>query len=314
MWRARLIARETTDLSVEAALFADRLIAATPRQDRAGAGRPARPGGPALLRPRPRHRRRGRSPRQARRLAAPQRRTGHHRHHDDPGHPRRAALRPDHHPPRRRPQGARRHRDPRRPPRARRRDPRRPPARPGPAQLAARVQRPASAPAQAPANLYVHLTPADLDATSRRHRCCVDREARRRHHPAAHRLAHPLRRSRRQDHPAPGPRPQLRLAVDQHDPPEAMRETVVLRDAHCVFPGCRRDSRACDLDHITEYLPMEDGGPPGQTRPGNLAPLCRTHHRVEDPLRRGTTSASTTGATRGPRPPAISTTSCPPHG
>ena len=70
-------------------------------------------------------------------------------------------------------------------------------------------------------------------------------------------------------------------AVDQHDPPEAMRETVVLRDAHCVFPGCRRDSRACDLDHITEYLPMEDGGPPGQTSPANLAPLCRSHHRVK---------------------------------
>ncbi len=60
-----------------------------------------------------------------------------------------------------------------------------------------------------------------------------------------------------------------------------MRETVILRDAHCVFPGCRRDSRACDLDHITEYLPMEDGGPPGQTHPGNLAPLCRTHHRIK---------------------------------
>lgn len=70
-------------------------------------------------------------------------------------------------------------------------------------------------------------------------------------------------------------------AVDQHDPPPAMRETVVLRDAHCVFLGCRRDSRSCDLDHITAYLPMEDGGPPGQTRPGNLAPLCRTHHRVK---------------------------------
>ena len=55
--------------------------------------------------------------------------------------------------------------------------------------------------------------------------------------------------------------------MDQHDPPDAMRETVILRDAHCVFPGCRRDSRACDLDHITEYLPMEDGGPPGQTEP-----------------------------------------------
>jgi len=71
------------------------------------------------------------------------------------------------------------------------------------------------------------------------------------------------------------------VAVDQHDPPDAMRETVVLRDAACVFPGCSRDSRACDLDHITEYLPMEDGGPPGQTRPGNLAPLCRAHHRVK---------------------------------
>jgi hypothetical protein len=32
VWRARLIARETTDLSQSAALFADRLIAATPRR------------------------------------------------------------------------------------------------------------------------------------------------------------------------------------------------------------------------------------------------------------------------------------------
>lgn len=69
--------------------------------------------------------------------------------------------------------------------------------------------------------------------------------------------------------------------VDQHDPPDPMREAVLIRDAHCVFPGCRRDSRSCDLDHITEYLPMEDGGPAGQTHPGNLAPLCRTHHRVK---------------------------------
>ncbi len=65
------------------------------------------------------------------------------------------------------------------------------------------------------------------------------------------------------------------------DTTPTLRETVMVRDAHCVFPGCRRDSRACDLDHITEYLPLEDGGPPGQTHPGNLAPLCRTHHRVK---------------------------------
>ncbi len=70
-------------------------------------------------------------------------------------------------------------------------------------------------------------------------------------------------------------------AVDQHDPPQAMREHVVLRDAFCVFPGCRRDSQNCDLDHITEYIPIDDGGPPGQTHPDNLAPLCRTHHRIK---------------------------------
>jgi hypothetical protein len=69
--------------------------------------------------------------------------------------------------------------------------------------------------------------------------------------------------------------------VDQHDPPDAMRELCLLRDAHCVFPGCRRDSRGCDLDHIVPYLPMADGGPPGQTHPANLAPLCRTHHRMK---------------------------------
>jgi cell division septum initiation protein DivIVA len=61
-------------------------------------------------------------------------------------------------------------------------------------------------------NLYVHLTPAGLEADLYGvHRCRVDREARRRHHPAAHRLAHPIRRRRHQDHAAPGPRPQLRL-------------------------------------------------------------------------------------------------------
>lgn len=80
-------------------------------------------------------------------------------------------------------------------------------------------------------------------------------------------------------------RPVLSLAttasVDRHDPPQWMRESVLLRDAHCIFPGCRRDSRACDLDHIEPYLPLSEGGPPGQTHPGNLAPLCRTHHRVK---------------------------------
>jgi hypothetical protein len=70
-------------------------------------------------------------------------------------------------------------------------------------------------------------------------------------------------------------------AVDAHDPPGWMRELVEFRDGHCVFPGCRTDARACDLDHIQPYVPVDDGGPPGQTSPENLAPLCRRHHRLK---------------------------------
>ena len=67
-------------------------------------------------------------------------------------------------------------------------------------------------------------------------------------------------------------------AVDPHDPPAWMRELVILRDKHCVFPWCTRDARASDLDHITPY---EENGPPGQTRPDALAALCRRHHRAK---------------------------------
>jgi len=73
-------------------------------------------------------------------------------------------------------------------------------------------------------------------------------------------------------------------AVDQHDPPEWMREAMILRDATCVFPGCVIDARRCDADHIVPYVPMDEGGPPGQTCLANLAPLCRGHHRMKTHL------------------------------
>jgi len=80
-------------------------------------------------------------------------------------------------------------------------------------------------------------------------------------------------------------RPVLHLdradAVDAHDPPEWMATLVRLRDGHCVFPGCQVPSSRCDLDHIEAYVAPEGGGPPGQTHPGNLAPLCRHHHRAK---------------------------------
>jgi hypothetical protein len=67
-------------------------------------------------------------------------------------------------------------------------------------------------------------------------------------------------------------------AVDAHDPPLWMRELVILRDKHCIFPWCATDARSCDLDHIVAY---RQGSPPGQTHPDNLAPLCRRHHNIK---------------------------------
>ncbi len=75
--------------------------------------------------------------------------------------------------------------------------------------------------------------------------------------------------------------PDAHPPVDVHDPPARMAAMVRLRDETCVYPRCGRPSTACDLDHIEPYVPMGEGGPPGQTRPANLAPLCRRHHRAK---------------------------------
>ncbi len=164
------------------------------------------------------------------------------------------------------------------------------------------------------ANLFVHLAPADLAADLAGGTGAVSIE----HLGAAttRLLTDWLTR-----HTATGGKVVLRpvldlnnhTAVDQHDPPAAMREQVLLREAHCVFPGCARDSRACDLDHITPYVAIDDGGPPGQTRPDNLAPLCRTHHRVKTHTA-WDYKRPTTAATPGPHPPATSTRPSPPTG
>ncbi len=69
--------------------------------------------------------------------------------------------------------------------------------------------------------------------------------------------------------------------VDAHDPPARMAAMVRLRDETCAYPRCGRSSDVCDVDHITEYVPLDAGRPPGQTRPANLAPLCRRHHRAK---------------------------------
>ena len=56
--------------------------------------------------------------------------------------------------------------------------------------------------------------------------------------------------------------------------PAALAEHVMARDRTCRFPGCRQPARRCDLDHTVPY-------PHGPTSDGNLAALCRHHHRLK---------------------------------
>ncbi|NYE36950.1 hypothetical protein F4692_002083 [Nocardioides cavernae] len=65
------------------------------------------------------------------------------------------------------------------------------------------------------------------------------------------------------------------LSTPAYEPTTRIREAVILRDQTCVFPWCTRSARRCDLDHV---VPFDAGGP---TSTSNLAPLCRTHHRLK---------------------------------
>jgi hypothetical protein len=69
-------------------------------------------------------------------------------------------------------------------------------------------------------------------------------------------------------------------SVDAYEAPDHVRAMVELRDDTSVFPFCTNRGRF-DLDHTTAYVPMDDGGPPGQTGNRELARLCRYHHRAK---------------------------------
>lgn len=66
--------------------------------------------------------------------------------------------------------------------------------------------------------------------------------------------------------------------VDSYEIPARMRRAVVERNPYDIFPGSTIRSRDCDLDHTDPY---RWDGPPGQTRPDNLAPLSRRAHRAK---------------------------------
>jgi hypothetical protein len=77
-----------------------------------------------------------------------------------------------------------------------------------------------------------------------------------------------------------------RLVTDHHGqlldygrtsyrPPQDLIDHVVARDKTCRWPGCHRQARRCDLDHI------QDWSLGGETKPDNMHALCRRHHRLK---------------------------------
>jgi hypothetical protein len=69
--------------------------------------------------------------------------------------------------------------------------------------------------------------------------------------------------------------------VDSYHIPTRLREQLHLRHPADVFPYATAVSRRIDLDHTIPYLSPDQGGPPGQTRIGNLGPHTRRNHRLK---------------------------------
>jgi hypothetical protein len=69
--------------------------------------------------------------------------------------------------------------------------------------------------------------------------------------------------------------------ADAYEIPARLREAVHLLHPACAAPFAVNTTRRKDTDHVTPYLPPEHGGPAGQTRLDNLAPLTRLPHRAK---------------------------------
>jgi hypothetical protein len=67
----------------------------------------------------------------------------------------------------------------------------------------------------------------------------------------------------------------IETSIKEYLPDKVMRRFVQKRDGCCRFPGCRRNAKRCEPDHI---IPYSAGGP---TAIWNLTSLCKHHHRVK---------------------------------
>src|SRR4029453_6428241 len=71
--------------------------------------------------------------------------------------------------------------------------------------------------------------------------------------------------------------------VDGYEIPQQLRAAVRVRQIADIFPFGTSLSSTMDLDPTERYVPMDYGGPPGQTRLDNLGPLARPSHRAATP-------------------------------
>jgi hypothetical protein len=100
-------------------------------------------------------------------------------------------------------------------------------------------------------------------------------------------------------HPVTG----VLLDVDRgtYRPPADLKRWLEITDVTCAFPGCTRQARGSDIDHVVDH---QFGG---QTRAGNLVHLCRHHHRLKHMTR---WTARATERDTGPRVEWSSPTGC----
>ena len=68
--------------------------------------------------------------------------------------------------------------------------------------------------------------------------------------------------------------------IDGYEVPQLLRAAVRAQQIADVFPFGSCISPKMDLDHTERYVPIDHGGPPGQTRLGNLGPMARPSHRA----------------------------------
>ena len=65
------------------------------------------------------------------------------------------------------------------------------------------------------------------------------------------------------------------IHVESYEVPDRLAEQTDLVNVTCAFPWCARPARGCKKDHV---IPHARGGP---TATGNIAPLCKRHHRLK---------------------------------